>query len=66
MTCREYAKKCQFKIVGNLKRMPDHFDFVSGKSYRWYMDEAENEYHLDNPNGKWECFCIVTADGGVL
>lgn len=66
MDCREYAKKNGVKVVGKLKRMPDHFDPFQGKLYRWFMDEAGNEYHMDNPDGKWCCFCIVTADGGAL
>ena len=66
MNCREYAKNNGFAVVGKLKRMPDHFDPFCGMLLPWYMDEAENEYHMDRENGKCFCYCIVTADGGVI
>lgn len=67
MTCREYAKKNGFSVVGKLRRMPDHLDMFCGETFPWFMDEAENEYHMDRDEaGRWFCFCIVTADNGVI
>ena len=62
MTIREYAQRHGFDVVGKLKRIPafDGRD-PDGKRYRFYMDEANNEYTI-NSNG----VCIVTADGGVI
>ena len=66
MSCREYAMYYGFPVVGKLKRMPDRYYGVQNGHYRWYMDEAGNEYLMDNPYGKWICSCIVTWDGRVI
>jgi hypothetical protein len=66
MTCREYAKRNGFDVVGKLKRMPDHFDPFRGKLFRWYTDEASNEYHMDNSSGVWECYAIVTQENELI
>ena len=58
MTVREYAKSVGFEVVGKLRRMK------AVRNQKWYIDEADNEYWLDNV-GK-NCICIVTADGGVI
>ena len=61
MTIREYARQRGVEVVGKLKRI-SAFDGrdPDGKRYRFYIDEAKNEYTI-NSNG----VCIVTADGGV-
>ena len=58
MTVREFAKSVGFEVVGKLKHMK------AVRNQKWYIDEAGNEYWLDNA-GK-NCICIVTADGGVI
>ncbi len=64
MTAREYAKLNGFEVVGKLKRMPNkHYGMDDRHSYPWWIDEAGNEYLIDN---KAEQFCIITADGGVI
>lgn len=62
MTIREYARQQHVEVVGRLKRLPAHDGRdPDGKRYRFYIDEAKNEYTI-NSNG----VCIVTADGGVI
>ena len=63
MTCREYAAENGIPIIGSLRRMPDHFDPFRGKLYRWYMDEAGTEFHMDKVGGKWTCYFAITEDG---
>ena len=64
MTCREYAKSIGFEVVGKLKRMPNkHYGMDDKHSYPWYIDEAKNEYLMDD-NGR-ACSCIVEADGRI-
>ena len=61
MTCREYAKQAGFTVVGKLRRVPvaeHNKDIIAAV----YLDENENEYWTT----KAGCWCIVTADGGVL
>lgn len=62
MTIREYARQRGVEVVGRLKRLPayDGRD-QDGKRYRFYIDEANNEYTI-NSNG----VCIVTYDGAVF
>lgn len=62
MTIREYAKAHNQEVVGKLKRIPayDGRD-PNGERYRFYIDEANNEYTI-NSNG----VCIVTYDGAVI
>lgn len=57
---REYAKKVGFNIVGNLKQMPNT-NFVTGESTPWWIDEANNEYIINNGR-----ICITTANGGII
>lgn len=62
MTIREYARQRHVEVVGRLKRLPAHDGRdPDGKRYRFYIDEAQNEYTI-NSNG----VCIVTADGDVI
>lgn len=64
MTAREYAKSRGFEVIGKLKRMPDKsYGMDDKRHYPWWVDEAGNEYLMDNKAGQ---FCIITADGGVL
>ena len=64
MTAREYAKSVGHTVVGKLKRMPNkHYGMDDKHSYPWWVDEAGNEYLIDN---KSEQFCIIKADGGVV
>ncbi len=65
MTVREYAKLKGFEVVGKLKRLPDVYYGVENKShYPLWIDEAWNEYC--DSYGKCDCYCIITADGGVI
>lgn len=57
---REYAKNVGFNVVGNLKRMPNT-NLATGESVPWWIDEANNEYIIDNGR-----ICIITADGGII
>lgn len=62
MTIREYAKAHNQEVVGRLKRLPAHDGRdPGGKRYRFYMDDAGNEYMI-NSNG----ICIVTVYGCVI
>lgn len=61
MTCREYAKAVGFQVAGQLHRVTvaeHNRDIVK----TIYMDEAGNEYWATGAG----CWCIVTADGGIL
>jgi len=50
---------------GKLRRMPDkYYGMDNEHHYPWYMDEANNEYLMDD-NGS-VCGCIVTADGKII
>lgn len=65
MTVREYAKLKRFEVVGKLKRLPDVYYGVENKShYPLRIDEAGNEYC--GSYNKDDCYCIITADGGVI
>lgn len=65
MTVREYAKLMRFEVVGKLKRLPDVYYGVENKShYPLWIDEAGNEYC--GSYNKDDCYCIITADGGVI
>jgi hypothetical protein len=65
MTVREYSKLKGFEVVGKLKRLPDVYYGVDNKShYPLWIDEAGNEYCGDY--SKDGCYCIITADGGVI
>lgn len=65
MSIREYAKSVGFEIVGKLKRLPDVYYGMDNKNhYPLWIDEAGNEYC--GSNGKCDCYCIITADGGVI
>ncbi len=64
MTVREFAKSKGFTVVGKLRRMPDKYYGMDNRHYPWYMDEANNEYLMDDDGVS--CGCIVTADGGVI
>nr|DAQ79722.1 MAG TPA: hypothetical protein [Caudoviricetes sp.] len=65
MTVREYAKLKRFEVVGKLKRLPDVYYGVENKShYPLWIDEAGNEYC--GSYNKDDCYCIITADGGVI
>lgn len=55
MTAREYAKKNNFKIVGNLKR----HSYESGLTV--WVDEENNEFWHTRKG-----WLIVTADGGII
>ena len=62
MTIREYAKIVGFEIVGKLTRFPKGETYgIDNRKQRAYIDEAGNEYYSDK-----DCFCIVTADGGII
>ena len=64
MTVREYAKSIGFEVVGKLKRLPDIYYSIGNKHhYPLWIDEAGNEYCGGHKSG---CYCIITADGGVL
>lgn len=65
MTVREYAKSVGFEVVGKLKRLPDvHFGMDDRRKYPVWIDEAGNEYCGSYAKGG--CYCIITADGGVI
>lgn len=65
MTVREYAKSVGFEVVGKLKRLPDvHYGMDDKHRYPLWIDEAGNEYC--GSHGKCDCYCIITADGGVI
>lgn len=61
MNIREYAKSREFEVVGNLKRLKNANDEYE-KSYKIWIDEAENEYW---ENSKKD-ICIVTKDGSII
>ncbi len=45
--------------------MPNkHYGMDDKHSYPWYIDEAGNEYLLEDDGSA--CTCIVTADGGII
>ena len=58
MKIRDYAKSVDFEVVGKITYMGKR-----NLSTRVYMDEAKNEYWLDEVLGT---ICIVTANGGVI
>lgn len=65
MTVREYAKSVGFEVVGKLKRLPDvHYGMDDKRKYPLWIDEAGNEHCGSYAEGG--CFCIITADGGVI
>jgi urate oxidase len=65
MSIREYAKSVGFEVVGKLKRLPDVYYGMDNKHhYPLWIDEAGNEYC--GSNGGCDCYCIITADGGVI
>lgn len=68
MTARQYAKACEFEVVGKLSKkvvIRREYDEVKCKYVEekivFYLDEAGNEY-VPGKNG----WCIITADGGVV
>ncbi len=64
ISVRDYAKAVGFTVVGKLKRMPDKYYGMDNKHhYPWYIDEAGNEYLIDN---KSDQHCIITAEGHVI
>lgn len=63
--CRAYADSVGFPVSGKLRRMPNkHYGMDDKHSYPWYIDEAGNEYLLEDDGSA--CTCIVTADGGII
>ena len=64
MKMREYALSKGFEIVGKLKRLPDAHYGVNNRKYPVWIDEAGNEYC--GSYSKDGCYCIITADGGVI
>lgn len=58
MKIRDFAKSVNFKVVGKIIYIGKR-----GLSTRVYIDEAKNEYQLDEVLGT---ICIVTADGNVI
>ena len=56
MTVREYGK---------LKRLPDvYYGMDDSHHYPLWIDEAGNEYR--GSYSRDGCYCIITADGGVI
>lgn len=65
MTVREYAKSVGFEIAGKLKRLPDvYYGMDDSHHYPLWVDEAGNEYR--GSYSRDGCYCIITADGGVI
>ena len=65
MSIRQYAKIVGFEVVGKLKRLPDVYYGMDDKHhYPLWIDEAGNEYC--GSNGRCDCYCIITADGGII
>ena len=58
MKIRDYAKSVGFEVVGKITYLGKR-----NRDTRVYIDEAKNEYWLDEVLGT---ICIVTADGGVI
>lgn len=64
---RAYAKSVDHEIIGKLTRMPEwEYDLDENMNkhpskYRWYIDEAGNEYCV----GKLGV-AIVTAEGAII
>ena len=67
MTIREYAKSVGHKVVGKLTRFPEFEQFNEDdnkdRRYRYYLDEAGNEYWVDT---KEHGVANTTVDGGVI
>ena len=65
MTVREYAKSVGFEIAGKLKRLHDLYSgMADSHHYPLWIDEAGNEYR--GSYSRDGCYCIITADGGVI
>lgn len=64
---RAYAKSVDHEIIGKLIRRPEwEYDLDENMNkhpskYRWYIDEAGNEYTV-GPAG----VAIITADGSII
>jgi hypothetical protein len=67
MTIRQFAKSVGHEVVGKLTRHPEleqlSEDDNKDRRYRFYLDEAGNEYWVDTKN---HGVSITTADGGVM
>ena len=65
MSIREYAKLKGVEVGGKLSRLPDvYYGMDNNHHYPVWIDEAGNEFC--GSYSKDGCYCIITADGGVI